>query len=362
MNTRLHPTLVAMLLTAQAILISCTGEKKETELKKVNPVSVQVGIPARQNGQQITVSGQITSQEIAVISTRVMGFVSSIKVKPGDLVQKGELLVTISSGDVLAKRAQAQAMISEVEAALKDAQKDYERFGELFQQQSASAKEFENATLRYHSVKAKAEAAEQMKNEVNSQLSYTNLVAPFTGVVTQKNMDEGGLANPGMSILIIEQSHNFFVRASVSEDEVGKLKTGMDAKVHVKSTGKIFQGKVFEISPSSQNTGGQYQIKVTVPEFENTGLFSGMYVNVLIDLKNLSTAESAWVPSSSVIRKDQLSGLYTISEDQTAQLRWVKTGKVNGNAVEILSGLRPGEKFIIQSDGRLYSGVPVLVK
>jgi multidrug resistance efflux pump len=120
----------------------------------------------------------------------------------------------------LAKRAQAQAMLTEAEAALKDAKKDYERYEELYKQKSASAKEFENITLHYNSVKAKVEAAHQMKNEADGMLIYTNLTAPFSGVVTQRNLDEGSTANPGIPILMVEQVGSYEVRASVSEAEL----------------------------------------------------------------------------------------------------------------------------------------------
>jgi multidrug efflux pump subunit AcrA (membrane-fusion protein) len=130
----------------------------------------------------------------------------------------------------------------------------------------------------------------------------------------------------------------------------------------VKSSGKKMNGKISEISPSSQFTGGQFQIKVTVPATESADLFSGMYVNVSIPLKNASHVQSLFIPASAIIHKDQLSGLYTISEDHTAQLRWLKVGKEYGSEIEILSGLNPGEQFITQSDGKLYGGAPVSVK
>jgi RND family efflux transporter MFP subunit len=291
-----------------------------------------------------------------------MGFISSMKVKPGDRVQRGQLLATISNDDILAKRAQAQAIINEAESALKDAKKDYERFEELYKKQSASEKEFENATLHYYSAKAKVEAAQQMKNEADAQLVYTNLVAPFSGVITQKNINEGSMANPGVPILTLEQPDGYHVRAFVSENEVGKLKKGMPAAVTIKSNRKHFTGNISEISPSSQFSGGQYQIKIIVPAIENSGLFSGMYVNVNIPVNTDSGIQSLFVPASAIIHKDQLSGLYTINVDQTAQLRWLKVGKENGSDVEILSGLQADEKFITQSKGKLYNGVSVLVK
>jgi hypothetical protein len=72
--------------------------------------------------------------------------------------------------------------------------------------------------------------------------------------------------------------------------------------------------------------------------------------------------ENLFVPASAIVHKDQLSGLYTVDEDHVAYLRWLKTGRQFSDQVEILSGLQPGEKFVIHSEGKLYSGVPVLMK
>ncbi|MBS1508899.1 MAG: efflux RND transporter periplasmic adaptor subunit [Bacteroidetes bacterium] len=362
MSLTLNRSLGILLSIASVTLTHCSGDKKESESKKENPILVYEGTPSQQAAVQISVSGQIESKETAAISTRIMGFVSSVKVKPGDHVQRGQLLISISNGDILAKRAQAQAMVSEAEAALNDAQKDYERYEELYKKQSASAKELENATLRYTSVKAKAEAARQMKNEADAMLAYTNLVAPFSGVVTQKNIDEGSIANPGMPLLMLAEDGDYHVRAAVSEGDIGKLALGTSATVTVKSTGKSFAGKVSEISPSSQFTGGQFQIKVTVPAEEKPGLFTGMVVNLRIASENKGEDQSSWVPASAIVYKDQLTGLYTIGENQTAQLRWVKVGKKQVDRVEILSGISAAEKFILRSEGKLFSGASVVVK
>ncbi len=358
-----HRFAIPMLLIAGIFLASCSGDNHEGEVKKDTPVNVTIAIAGNQSGSAIHASGQIESRETAVISTRVMGFITSVKVKAGDQVKKGQLLATISNADIQAKKAQASAMLAEAEAALKDAQKDYERFAELYKQNSASAKEFENATLHYNSIKARAEAARQMQNEADAMLAYTNLTAPFAGVITQKNIDAGSMANPGMPILMMEQPGNYQVKASVSEADIANVKEGADAQVVVKSTGKVIKGKISEVSPSSQFSGGQYMIKVSIPEHEKAGVYSGMYVNVTIPVTHGAAQENiALVPVSSILYKDQLTGLYTITDNQTALLRWVKLGKVQGDQVEILSGLRNDEKFILESEGKLYNGAPINIK
>ncbi len=355
---------IASLFAFTILLGSCSGDHQENDIKQEAPISVTVAVAGNQINNLIQASGQIESNESAVISTRIMGFITSIKVKAGDKVQKGQLMATISNADIMAKRGQAQAMITEAEAALKDAQKDYERYEELYKQQSASTKEFENVTLHYNSVKAKVESARQMKNEADAMLTYTNLVAPFTGVVTQTMADEGSMANPGMPILVVEQNGVFLVTASVTESDIDKVKEGADADVVIKSNGRKLKGKVQEVSPSSQFNGGQYAIKVSIPESERNGLYSGMYVNVSIQSKaNEQSSESVTlVPASALIYRDQLVGLYTISESKTAILRWIRLGKAHGDQMEILSGLSANETFILRAEGKLYNGAPVQVK
>ena len=362
---RIHITMsFTVLLAASIFFASCSEDNQKEQVSKDASVPVTVAVAAKHFGESVHASGQIESTKTAMISTRVMGFITGITVKVGEAVKQGQLLATISGDDMIAKKAQAKAMVIEAETALADAQKDHERFAELFKKESASAKEFENATLHYNSVKSKAEAARQMQKEVEAMLSYTNLKAPFSGVVTEKYMDAGNMANPGMPILAIEQTGTYQVNASVSESDIAQIKTGDEAVIIIKSSGRIIKGRISEVSPSSKSSGGQYLIIISIPETESKGLFPGRSVNASI----ASTAGSSAlkhivvVPASAIVHKDQLTGIYTINDNQTASLRWVKLGRAYGDNVEILSGLSSQEKFILASEGKLYNGVPVAIK
>lgn len=344
-------------------LISCSVDEK-TPAKKENAVPVTLIAPSTGNGDVVQASGQIESTETAVISTRVMGYVTSIKVAIGDHVKKGQLLATISNSDILAKRAQAQAMVAEAEAALTDAKKDLERYTALFEEQSASAKELENVTLHYNSVKSKAIAAREMQREAESMLQYTNITAPFNGVVTNKSLDEGSMANPGMPILVLEQANSYHVVTSVTEKDIAAIAPGSEATITIKSNGRIIKGTVSEVSPSSKMSGGQFIVKVKIPTAEYTGLYAGMFTNVAIksSTERQSGQNSVLVPASAIIKKDQLTGLYTVSENKTALFRYVTLGKNYGDQVEILSGLTNSEKYILTAKGKLYNGVPVSIQ
>lgn len=353
--------------TGLLVISACSQKaRKDSIANTETAIVVSVSTPSGNEQRGWNISGQIEASQSANISSRVMGYITMLKVKVGDHVGKGQLLATISNQDILAKRSQTDATITEALAAVKSAQKDFDRFTVLYNQQSATAKELDNVTLQYSAAKSRLEAARQMRNEANAMLGYTSLTAPFSGTVTQKLADEGSMANPGMPILTIEQSGSYQVSASVPENVINQIHQGAEAIVTIKSIDKTIKGEVTQINPSSQFTGGQYIIKVSIPDKDKTGLYAGMYANVSIPMKEDVAVKGAgnavMVPLSSIENKDQLTGLYTIGNNNTALLRWVRLGKTFGDKVEVLAGLEKNETFIVSADGKLYNGAPVKIK
>jgi len=349
------------------ILSACSSKRDEAAVaNKDTPVAVTIATPSGSELPGINITGQVEAAQAANISTRAMGFITMLKVNVGDHVNKGQLLATISNQDILAKRAEADAQIAEAQAAFAKAQKDYDRFAILFKQQSATASELDNATLQYAAGKSKLDGAKQMRNEVEAMLGYTSLTAPFSGVITQKLADAGSMANPGMPILTIEQSGSYQVSALVPENTIHQIKRDAAAVVTINAIGKTIYGTVSQINQSSQYSGGQFIIKIRIPENDKRELYAGMYATVNIPLSvsgdDTIAGNCVLVPVSCINHKDELTGLYTVSSVKTALLRWVRLGKVYGDKVEILSGLSKDEPFIMSSDGKLYNGVPVKIR
>ena len=354
-----------VLLSATVLIGSCSGGDKKSVENTAVPVMVTVATPDGGSGSGIIeASGKVEAAHSVNISTRAMGYITKMPVKVGDYVKEGQLLFTVNSADVNAKKAQTDAMIAQADAALFSAQKDYDRYTVLYKQQSASAKELDQVTLQYQSAKAAAEAARQMRNEVAAHLAYTSVVAPFSGVVTQKFSDAGSMSTPGMPVLTIEQAGNLQVAAAVSESQIASVKTGDRVVMTVGSLEKNLEGKVIEVNPSSQFSGGQYIVKISLPG-NNKQLYAGMFVHVQFDAKIPAVKKAGeWVmiPVKAVIQKDQLTGVYTISAQNTALLRWLRLGKVNGDQIEVLSGLAKDEQYILSAEGRLYNGAPIKIK
>ena len=290
-----------------------------------------------------------------------MGYVTKVHVQVGQKVGAGQLLVSINNTDLQAKKAQVDASILQATAGFNNAKKDYDRFVNLFKQQSASQKELDDMTARYEMAKAGLEGARQMRNEVVAQFSYSNIKAPFSGVVTNTFVKEGDMANPGMPLVSVEGASKLQVMAMVSENDIVSIKKGMPVSVLVKSSNEKLSGKVSEVSISATNTGGQYLVKIDLGKTDNTVL-SGMFVNVQFPVANKATtsnSELLLVPESALVKQGQLTGIYTIGTGNVAILRWLRTGKNYGDQVEVLSGLSANEQYIVSADGKLYNGALV---
>ena len=120
-------------------------------------------------------------------------------------------------------------------------------------------------------------------------------------------------------------------------------------------------GEVIEVSSSSKNTGGQYHVKVSLSE-TNVPILSGMYATVKFPIAGDNQSRATLIPLEAVVQKGQLSGVYTVSESNTALLRWLRLGRTYGDKVEVLSGLAADESFIISSNGKLYNGAKISIQ
>ena len=355
----------ALILSA-VLSVSCSSDEKKSVQNSIAPISVTVShTTAGSEGSSATASGKLVAKNSVNISTRMMGYITAMKAEVGQNVTAGQLLVSINATDIQAKGGQANAQIFQAQANYNIAKKDYERFQNLYKSQSASQKELDDMRARYEMAQAGLQAAQQMKNEVNAQYRYTNITAPISGTVTAKYAEQGDMASPGMPLLTIESPSSLQAQVLVSEQNIAMISNGMPVQVTLKSMNKTVSGTVSEISKSAANTGGQYMVKINIHNAAD--LLPGMFVNVQFPIKNSGKInqdfnETMMIPATALVENGQLTGVYVVSSQNTAVLRWLKTGKTLGGQVEVLSGLNPKESYIVSSAGKLYNGAKVQVK
>ncbi|MBT8315642.1 MAG: efflux RND transporter periplasmic adaptor subunit [Maribacter sp.] len=344
------------------LVISCGDGNKKSVDDSSPAVTVSVStVKHKSNGSFLTASGKIEAVNSADLSTRMMGYVDKIYVQVGDKVRKGQQLISISNTDLSAKLAQVNAGITEATAAFNNAEKDYKRFTALFNENSASQKELDDITANYKMAKARLEGAKEMKNEVNAQFSYANIRAPFNGTVTNKFINVGDMANPGMPLLEVESPGKFQVLAMVPESEIQEIEANTEVGVVVKSLNETVKGRVTEVSTSAKNTGGQFLVKVVLDKSE-ANIMSGMYATVRFPIAKTDTYETVMIPLEAIVNNGQLKGIYTVSESNTALLRWLRLGRTMGDQVEVLSGLSSAEQYIVSADGKLYNGAKIKIQ
>lgn len=354
-------------MIAGLTVVSCADEPVKSVKDNTTPISVATQkTSSAQTAGEVTASGSVEAVSHANLSTRSSGYVEKVLVKMGDPVKKGQLLVKINNADLSAKLAQKNSGVAEAKAAYNNAKKDYERYKALLKKNSATQKEFDDMQARFTMAKARLDAAKQMRDEVRSQFSYTDIKAPFTGIITRKNVQEGDLANPGQTLLSLEGKEGYQVKAMVPENQINTIKTDNDVAVTINSIDKTAKGKVTEISSSAQNSGGQYVVKVHLKN-PSPDIKSGMYATVNFPVKDkaeVSGTGTVFVPKDAIVRKGQLTGVYTLSQKNTAILRWLRLGKTHDDKVEVLSGLDADETLILPSstEAKLYNGVKISQK
>ncbi|WP_430810478.1 MULTISPECIES: efflux RND transporter periplasmic adaptor subunit [unclassified Carboxylicivirga] len=306
-------------------------------------------------------TGSVASVNQSTLSTRLMGQISRVLVREGDKVSRGQLLIAIRSNDIQAKEKQVEANIIQAQAAYKHAKEDFSRITALYKSKSATQKELDDITVHLAMTKAQLEAAQKAKDEVVEMLSYANIRAPYDGVITQKFVDSGDMANPGMPLLAIEAPGLFEVRAKIPESEIYKVEKGDTVEVFIDACKQAIKGSISHISPSSRFSGSQFDARIALQPAEDQKdvIRSGVFAHV----QHFKGQESKLlVPNDRIVKRGQLMGVWTVSHAGQALLRWVRLGKTYGDKIEVLSGLNEGNRLILSAEGRLFDGAKLQIK
>jgi RND family efflux transporter MFP subunit len=353
MKNKLLPIFFSVFLLS---ILSC-GEKTENKKPEQISVDVKIEYPTTSLPQLLSYKGKIQSSKSIDIQSRGSSYVDKILVDVGDAVHENQLLVKLNSDDLMSKQNQLTAKLDEVSATLENTEKDYKRYKSLREKNSVSEKELESISLKYNSVKSQKAGVESQLKEIQSELKYFNIKAPFEGVITSKMVQEGDLANPRFSILQMEVENAFEFHFSVSERAISSLRKGQLATVVVSTDGQKIDAQISELSLSSSETGGQYVVKAKLLTENDVQLFSGQQGEIQLITDSLD--QGIFVPKSALIDRGGLQGLYVVSPENKAMLRWVETGVNYDEYIEILSGLSSDESVVTSADSKLYNGITV---
>jgi RND family efflux transporter MFP subunit len=349
--------IAAALVTLAALLSSCGGEKPKDGSAGITVATFKVA-PATLPGRD-TYAGTVTGRTRVTVSTKLMGVISSIPVEEGSRVTAGQVIVSIRSDDLKAKKAQVEAGRAEAGAALANVSANYERIRGLYAKKSATQKEMDDMQMAYDMAQAKVKSVDEMEKEVADLLKYADIASPLTGTIVGKYVQEGDLANPGMPLLAVEDTRELRVSFSVPESEIGSVAPGMKVGLSMDAApaGTTIPGTIDRVNPSGDPSSRQYRVEARIEPPAGLTVRSGMYAAVTIEGAGTETIA---IPESVLVRRGQLDGVFVVTAGGEALLRWVRTGEAfRDGRVEILSGLSAGEEVIATSDPRIADGVRV---
>mgnify|MGYP003331775299 FL=1 len=265
----------------------------------------------------------------ATLSSRIQGTIDALLVREGSRVSKGQTLIQLDSRDVQADVARASAEVENAKAQL-------DRMQSLYSQDAVSKQEMENATRSYKVAEANRKAA-------LAQLSYTVVKAPFDGVITEKKVEAGELASPGQPLLKMEDPHQLRLEATVAESDLKAIARGDKILVLIDALeAQTLSGVVSQILPAGDPQTHTFMVKVDLPK--TAGLKTGMFGRFQLAK---GTTHKILLPASAVVERGALTSVYVVGADRIARLRWIKAGRRFEQQLEILSGVNPGERVLL---------------
>jgi membrane fusion protein, multidrug efflux system len=304
-----------------------------------------------------TAVGATQSYRRATPGTPLMGRVVAVLVEEGDAVKRGQLLARIEKRGLQARRLQAVSALAEAEAVMANSGKNLERIGALRQDRAATQQQLDEAETAHQRAVAAAEAAREGVKAADEQLRHTAVRSPLDGIVVKKSIEVGDVANPGVALFAIEQSAPAKITLAISERDIRFLPVGQTVEVEIKALGKTVPARVKSFVPAADPTSHTFSLEVVV--LDSLGpVASGLFARVRF-AKGMRSV--LLVPAGAITQRGQLRGVYVVV-DGHLRLRWVRLGQTVDGRVEVLAGLRPGDRVVVAAVEAWRDGMPVEVE
>ena len=353
--------LMIMILVTAAVTTAGCSKKHETGNAGNAPVPVVKGaslevVALAAVPDLLEVVGSVRARTSAVVSTRIPGSISVLRVREGDRVKKGQLLAQLDALENQATAAAASAVIDEARRGLdealsrkKMADTTFERYHNLFKEQAVSRQEFDvKQTEKDVAAQAVLRAESRLKQaqegaKASSIMSdYTRITAPISGIIASKQVDLGATVFPGQPLMTIEDDGSYQLELALPENVAARVKPGFPLQVTLDAIGTTFAARIAEIVPTADPVSRTFKAKI---ELNQQGLKSGMFGRGSISLG--TSANGITVPIKAVVERGALTSVWVVDKENVAHMRIVKVGRQTGERGEILSGLSAGDRVVV---------------
>jgi len=330
-------SIVAILALVALVAFRLVSNKKVIDEKNQLPdntgaaVAVNVAsVESRVSQRNLSLVGTVAANQVIDVKAEVQGKLLGLNAELGDIVRKGQTLGRIDN-------QLQQLAVRNAEGQLADARQNVERYKNLFEGGAATKAQLDQYRLAF-------ENATNQLAQARKQLSNAVVTAPINGHITRKAAEAGAFLSPGAAIVTIVDVSRLKVQLNVAENDVYALKPG--DPVDITATvfpGVTYPGKITFISPAGDEAHN-YPVEVSFANQARHPLKAGTYVDVAFNRR--SGASSLQIPREALVGSVKNAQVYVVGDDNLTRLRKVTIGADNGDHLEVLAGLREGERVV----------------
>lgn len=285
--------------------------------------------------------GTVRSAQVQKVTAQTREVIEDISVSVGDLVKKGQVLIS------LAGQNQA-ALLGARQAAYEDAKSRYESLQKIFKAGGTSKQEMDRANVQMQDEAAKL-------RDARTTSSRTQIRSALDGVVVRRTAEKGEFAEPGRELLAVADFERREVSMLVSPTIRGLILPGMDVLVTAPWGGET-TGKIYRMDPEADPATGFFRFIVRLPA--ECTLIPGDYVRM--EVRMVRRENSLAIPYETILREEGKPYVFLVSGSE-AERRNIDVGEGSGGFVEVLSGLAPGDRVVKSGAGSLYDGAKITV-
>lgn len=340
------------------------------------PVDVVTARPATV-GQELVLPGQTAAWYETTIYARVNGYVAKWLVDIGDHVRKGQILATIETPELDAEltAARAQLKASEAQVAARQAEAEFskttnERWrdspkGVVSEQERESKKaDYQSSEARLYAANAQVALDQAKVDQYSALAQFKQVTAPFDGTITERKIDIGNLVTAGSTsattpLYRMAQTDPLRVFVDVPQNSAGELaKAGVPAEIRsTGSPGSVVAGKITRSAESINAQARTMRVEVDIPNADHA-LLPGTYVNVAFRLQPRGLVE---VPAAALVFRPNGTQVARVDEDGKVAFLDVSIARDNGSLVELGSGVKPGDRLVLNISSQIAAGQSVTV-
>lgn len=323
----------------------------------------------QQTNTTLTASGYVVAQRKAAIASKATGRLIYLGVVEGDKVLKGQVIARIEDSDILAILNEAKANLKFYEADFKEAENNFKRQQKLVSEGASTPFELERAEAVYLKTLAAIEMAKASVKTAEVNLENTVIRAPFNGTVLTKNADIGEVVAPFAAsassrgaVVTIADMNSLQVETDVSESSIEKILPGQPCLIVLDAySDQSYSGFVDKIVPTADRSKATVMVKVGFKSYDSRVL-PEMSAKVSFLSEEVKIDNSAkpllLVPSSSIRVQDGKSFIYSVKDSYVVEIE-VQTGSKLNDFVEIVSGIKDGDKIIGSIRDEIVPGLKV---